>query len=480
MFKCKEVLNEQKEEQKELKKRHSSFVFSYASSKKEKRGTQKKESTLSARKESAIPIFKFSIGKEDKKDKKKEDIHLINAKQPIKKASPFIVAISPINNTEKGVTAAKPKRKAANIPNITNTRKDKSTIPQKTTNKSEVNRSGTILDNTKVERKVEQIISTKKTLSNPSEKDTDFISNTVSNAVSDAISDKVINNTANNIFNNFSNNTATIPKIVLPTTPIPSNLSRLSIGSLFANTSRSSSVFKARRESLIGHAHIYNGQVSPSDFYRYSNSSLDSLSRIKQVLTWCTKYVAARSEETKGITAESLGRICEKYLKKIQILTLKKNYTPSPPLSESVQEMLASLQRDTSAAAAEIDKWKSCGAKILAAYTISVPLFCIGPTSGTLESVLSSNTPCISTNSACVSFDATFFSSSPAETLSLYRRRLDDLKRTVFSVRYFVCLSVEYSRKVCASLLQAAHPVDKARANAFLQALCQMQGKSRK
>lgn len=252
---------------------------------------------------------------------------------------------------------------------------------------------------------------------------------------------------------------------------VPSKIRRLSLD-VFDH--KRCSVFQTRRESLFGYDQIYGGSVSPEDFYRHSNSSQCQKTRIKQILLWIAKYIANGHVKIEGISLEKVQSICQMYMKRISSLVLpeREKKKEDSHIVENATGVIEALNLCTGQYSNEIQKWKELYGSMLHAYTLNVPL-----------QIPEENTRRLSMHrqslSGLVSFDATVIGSSPLEIKHILVRNLEDLHSSLNSSRYFMFLSLEYAKRVCGSLLEASHPLDKSRANALLHVLCRISQKSR-
>lgn len=243
-----------------------------------------------------------------------------------------------------------------------------------------------------------------------------------------------------------------------------------------ASGKRRCSIFKTRRESLFGYDQIYNGSILPGDFYKHSNESQDTRARAKQVLIWIIKYVANGHLKMQGISQERLQAICDSFIKKVPCLEIPPTGLPvagrqqiSPEKEQTDKELLASLRQDSSRYLAEIAKWKHLYSAVARTYTLSVPLCSEKESQRRLS--LSIQRQSLGPP-GLVSFEATLVAHSPNELQQSLRRRLEDLNTILNSSRYFMFLAMEYTKRVCASLVSASCSIDKPKANALLQLLC--------
>ncbi|OAG30526.1 hypothetical protein NEIG_00038 [Nematocida sp. ERTm5] len=233
------------------------------------------------------------------------------------------------------------------------------------------------------------------------------------------------------------------------------------------------SVFQTRRESLFGYDQIYGGGVSPDDFYRHSNASQPTKTRIKQILLWIAKYISNGHVKIDGLSEENTQKICTMYMRKINELVLPEHKKPKEDshIVENAKNMVVSLQEATARHSIEIQKWQEEYHAVRNSYTLSIPLL-----------FSEENTRRMSLHrqsfNGLVSFDATFIDNTPSDIKRIISRNLEVMHSSLNSTRYFMFLSLEYAKKVCGSLLEASHPLDKPRTNALLHVLCRISRKS--
>ncbi|KAH9386401.1 uncharacterized protein NEMAJ01_1297 [Nematocida major] len=234
------------------------------------------------------------------------------------------------------------------------------------------------------------------------------------------------------------------------------------------------SVFQTRRESLFGYDQLYSGSVSPEDFYRHSNASQPAKTRIKQVLLWISKYISNGHVCVEGVSPEALREICAMYMKKVGSLVIpeREKKKENAHIVENANTAIQALRMDMCRSNAEIEKWKTIYSSMLAQYSIAVPLHMPE------ESLRRLSIRRQSFN-GLVSFDATVVDASPIDIKRILARNLEELHSALNSSRYFMFLSLEYTKRVCGSLLEASHPLDKSKANALLHVLCRISRKAR-
>ncbi|KAI5135868.1 uncharacterized protein NESG_00140 [Nematocida ausubeli] len=249
----------------------------------------------------------------------------------------------------------------------------------------------------------------------------------------------------------------------------PVKIRRLSLDAFDA---RKCSIFQTRRESLFGYDQIYGGSVSPEDFYRHSNISQPAKTRTKQILLWIAKYISNGHLKIDGLTEESTQKICTMYMRQINELVLPEQPKTKEDshIVDNAKSVIVALQDDTAKYRSEIEKWKEVYSTLLHSYTLKVPLFAPEENMRRLSIHRQSM-------NGLVSFDATVIGCTPVDTMRALSRRLEELHSSLNSSRYFLFLSLEYTKKVCGSLLEASHPLDKSKANALLHVLCKISRK---
>lgn len=234
-------------------------------------------------------------------------------------------------------------------------------------------------------------------------------------------------------------------------------------------------IFKARRESLAEYESIYNGGVRPEDFHKHSNESQDKKTRIKQLLLWIVKHIASTDTPSLQLPREEKEKACAYFAKRVPLLVL--NVLDTSPqeasginITEQTQEIFGQLHAECARYDEEIRKWRHIGSSILLQHRPRLPL----ATFAFVEEAASTSFRRHSV-AASVSFDATTIAVVHFSNIqTALSRKVEELNSALNSSRYFMFLSSEYTKKVCCSILEAAHPLDRARANALLRLLCRI------
>lgn len=246
---------------------------------------------------------------------------------------------------------------------------------------------------------------------------------------------------------------------------------------------RRSSIFKTRRESLFSYEHVYNGVVNPCDFYKHSNESQSKGARIKQVLLWAIKYISTGNVAIDGLSAEGLSQACAPLIPRVIDRRLEFAAAPARreerenPINERAKGLLEKTRGEIEKYQQEIERWAAKRREVFCENKLFPPLGADAPAVARRSSIPHALSMRSSTQSF-VSFEASSLvspGSSAGKLSSLVSRKIEELRVSINSIRYYIFLSSEYTDRVYSTLFDAycgTTSAEDADAHALLQVLC--------